>query len=283
MALGVWLLNECKSLKVNLRFNHYVSDVGTSDSGLSNVRLETMGSPGGSAEIIRCHNLILAAGPFTTGIFNDIFKGHSLKLENHVQGAHWYHVGLDRRGGEYDVGLRIPQAAKAEPRLEDEIRVVSRGGNMALEVSATAKGAVDKDLDRSAALTPRKGKTTELKSISAKYVNQTSLDVDKDGHVAILSKGRSELSVANGGRPIIDRVPASDLNMGSKDGTANGRLCDVWLCYGFGRYGTMLAPGAARMLVAKMFGTSYGADDNAFSLPENVTHKSGGKGKGKAI
>ena len=125
-----------------------------------------------------------------------------------------------------------------------------------------------------------RGKIRELNTVASKYLSKKRLLVNNK--VSIVGRGRSELSVANDGNPIIDKVSTSGLWISPGSSAADEHPCGVWLCYGFGRYGTMLAPGAARMLVSKMFGKGPNVDDSNFLLTQYVKTNDMGKGKGKA-
>ena len=273
---------QCQKLGVHFRFNsHLVGTEVDEDSLLEDVYIQSADKLGPEAIKGNNQNLILAAGPFTTGIFNSLFNAHRVELKNHVQSTHWFHTTMNDIAEKDDIGLRLPQAAESEALLENEITVLPLLEESALAVSATTKGSANKELNRNAALTPREGKTSALRAVAAKYMNDNRLDVGDKKQT--LKKGRSELSVANDGNPIIDRVPPSALGIVCNDDLEDQQPFGVWLCYGFGRFGTMLAPGAARMLVSKMFRGSAGQDDDdMFSLPAYIKPEAAGKGKGKA-
>ncbi|KAK6440153.1 hypothetical protein LTR95_003627 [Oleoguttula sp. CCFEE 5521] len=64
------------------------------------------------------------------------------------------------------------------------------------------------------------------------------------------------------GMPVIDKIPWAVL------GSINGRdsTLGIHMCYGFGRYGTSLAPGAAKVVVNRIFGEDTGIDNAAYAL-----------------
>ncbi|OQO03788.1 hypothetical protein B0A48_10428 [Cryoendolithus antarcticus] len=64
------------------------------------------------------------------------------------------------------------------------------------------------------------------------------------------------------GMPVIDKIPWAVL------GSINGRdsTLGIHMCYGFGRYGTSLAPGAAKVVVNRILGEETGIDDAAYAL-----------------
>nr|OQO19828.1 hypothetical protein B0A51_13518 [Rachicladosporium sp. CCFEE 5018] len=62
--------------------------------------------------------------------------------------------------------------------------------------------------------------------------------------------------------PVMDKIPWDVL--GSIDGRDS--TLGIHMCYGFGRYGTSLAPGAAKVFVNRIFGEETGIDDAAYVL-----------------
>ncbi|KAK6429196.1 hypothetical protein LTR95_014654 [Oleoguttula sp. CCFEE 5521] len=64
------------------------------------------------------------------------------------------------------------------------------------------------------------------------------------------------------GMPVIDKIPWEVLgSINDRDSTLG-----IHMCYGFGRYGTSLAPGAAKVVVNRIFGEETGIDDAAYGL-----------------
>ena len=252
----------------------------TECSTLSSVRINGTHHQDSPGEIINCQNLILTAGAFTTGIFEKLFKDNVLKPENHEQSAHWFHIALDDVHPEDDVGLRFPQGVKAEARYQSEVRVALRTEDNVLAVSAMDKETVNADLDRTVAISPRRSKTSELRNISTQLLSGQRVD-PTDGK-QLRRKGRSELSVGNGGNPVIDKVSTLDLAVSSDEEGEDDSPCGIWLCYGFGRHGTLLAPGAAQTLVSKIFGRAAEQDDRESLFSKDIKPNAIGKGKGKA-
>lgn len=172
-------------------------------------------------------------------------------------------VGLSLAGG-------VPSTGKT---LEVGIRMVSRPTTRIIQVSGWETGDRNTKVHPQYALQPNTGRVREVRAAAAEYLDGIP-DIQED------ARGRSLTSTANGGNPIIDKVPVSGL----------GRMCDeeldrdpcgVWLCYGLGKHGTMLAPGAAHMLVSKMVGRPSEHDGYDFSLPMYSRPEAKGKGKNK--
>ena len=231
---------------------------------------------------IKCRNLVLAAGPFTTWIFDDLFTTQQLGLDNYVQRGHWLHVRSKTFLSNEEIALRFPNAADTIPRFEKEITMVPRIGDKEIAVSAMEEQVIRRSLDANHACTDKLGKSSKLVPVLAKYVDRDVVSIDEE---RILHRGCSVISTANDQNPIIDKVPTSGLGRNCSE-EEDRNPCGVWLCYGFGRHGTMLAPGAACMLVSMIVKGRREANCFDFTVPVYAKPKQdgleGGKGKGKA-
>ena len=218
-------------------------------------------------------DLVLAAGPFTSWIFDTLFEGHQMQLGNYSQAAYWFEIGVDDMTDGANVGLRFPTAAVSEPQLEDEVSMVLRLDDNLVAVSGIATQTVNLPLRPHYALKSSRGSKVEyLMAVSVQYLDK-EIDV---GDESLAARGRHYLSTANSGNPLIDRIPSSGLGKVCEDAEEHNS-CGVWLCYGFGKYGTTLAPGAARMLVNKMLRGRTEYNDYDFSRP--IYEKPRAKGK----
>lgn len=248
---------------------------------LSSVHIQDIANNDTSTSRLPCSNLVLAAGPFTTRIFHKLFTNAPLILQNHVQQSHWFHVNT-AAVKKTDSALRLPDAAKDERKLENEIWMVPNAFNHVLCISGITTRVEDEDLSSNLAQVPGRKHTGELKAVAARYLDPDRVDVQSKSN--IVERGRSELSVANGMRPIIDYVPTSGIRR-DEDNTLRSSpdSSGVWLCYGFGKYGTTVAPGAAKILVSMLLGKMSEAlpDEDQFGLTRCVKTQVQGKGKGK--
>ena len=183
----------------------------------------------------KCENLILAAGPFTTWIFKDMFTGSRLHLENHVQGAYWLDVDEDIEKTGTHLSLRFFNQRDRSSKFERDLLVSSRTNHMkacnTLRISGVAAWTEDLVLEPNIALHPRDGKTKDLRKAMSKYLSTDHFDINSEPRQA---KGCCELSTANDGNPIVDRVPAAALGIQCDEGR-QAVPGGTWLCYGFGR------------------------------------------------
>lgn len=266
---------------MNFLFNSVVSEVSSCQrSGISAVRVQNVHDERADSVAIDCTTLVLAAGPFTSWIFHQLFDKSLAKPENHVGSAHWFHLSSKSTSGLDDVALSLPRAAQSEPRLRNELSLVALPEESTIKVSGFAAATEMKHLEPVDAITTRKGKTVELKALTKGYLNRPGVDVHNKEQIR--ATGRAELSIANGGAPMIERASISSLTRDSNATTGDNNSRGVWLCYGFGRYGTMLAPGAARVLVCKIMKESSGMTGPIGTPPDHSTCRRGDKGKARA-
>lgn len=276
--MASWLYRECTRYGVKFIFGHQVTGYEMSTHLFLTHIYIAKANDRTARKKLACNNLILAAGPFTTGIYNSLFKNSAVKLENNVQGVHGFKAVLDKKEDSEKMVIRLHDAAKDNERLENEVRMARFPLVPFLAVSAVSKTTSTRDFTPDDALSPSVGKSSDLRTIAANYLNHDGMDVaDKKKHG---QKFRFEICTANGNNPIIDKVPASALGFvvfGDED------LCPfgVWLCYGFGQHGTTLAPGAARLLVSRIFYGEEGDSNYDFSLPMYEKPEPDYEGNGK--
>lgn len=285
-ALALWLHHECRRLDVNFRFGHFVSNVTTDEDGsVSEVQLENANVEDAPPVHMKCSNLILAAGPFTTGIFNALFPHTTLELDNHIQSSNWFHIDASTIPKTERTALRFPDAAEGDEKLTGEIRMAPNAKGDTIAISGTSSRIRNKDFkfEDDLAREIKPSKTRELRAIASNYLAEDLTPIEKND---MIRDGRSELSVASGGGHFIDGLSVSDIGLSFEDEAEDLRQCGVWLCYGFGMHGTMLAPGAARLLVNKILGQDTSSDverdDDSSSLSESTSPPYKGKGKARA-
>ena len=235
----------------------------------------------GGRETLNCTNLVLTAGPFTTTAFRSLYGDGPLELENHVKYCDWFHAPVVTASSKDWSALIVKGIAADSESLEDRIAMVPKLSSNMIEISAVSKSTTNIDMELSDALQPTNGRTRELRRIAAQFLEIEDLDVTDKRQAR--TQGRSLISTANKDCPIMDKVPASGLGMTSSE-SQDARPTGVWLCYGFGHYGTTLAPGVARVFGRKIFGEAPGIGDYDFCIPEFVKPMAtvDSKGKGKA-
>lgn len=217
-------------------------------------------------ETIRCHNVVFAAGPWTTEVFKHMYGKSTLKLENHVQLAYSYRLQNASMSPKDDVGLLFPELAEADEALDDKITMVGQTSNNTVIVTGVGSETKNTMLSALEARDPVLGEARplrHLKRIAAKRLNDEDKDVLNTNNV---DRNFSFISTSDQKYPIIDKVPTSGLGRVCT-GDEDKRPCGIWLCFGLGMYGTTLAPGAARALCRRMFGEKSGIDDVNFAIP----------------
>ncbi|KAK4895185.1 hypothetical protein LTR27_006794 [Elasticomyces elasticus] len=120
---GDWLFGQCHKLDVKFIFNHDVRDIVSSTThDVSAVWLQHMESADhndGARRKLDCHNLVLTAGPWTTGILKQVLPVSFLNIPNKTQFAIWFTASpsnnmVSENGG---VDLARSKAKATEPEI----------------------------------------------------------------------------------------------------------------------------------------------------------------------
>jgi glycine/D-amino acid oxidase-like deaminating enzyme len=281
---------QCTTLGVEFYFEHKIVNVDFAvDTGVSGVQIRDVSNEDSIIDM-PCSNLVLAAGAFTTGIFETLFTKAPLKLQNHLKASDWFLVRSAQADFTESAAFRFPNAAGSEERLGNEICMVIDSERNIIAISGMAAHIRDKSLNTSLVKDPSHGKISELQRVAAECLNTTLIDVQEK--ITTGRRHRWELSMANGMSPIIDGVPRSWAGPSNAAAAETQMPHGVWLCYGFGKYGTVLAPGVAKILLARMGNNDeyVSTDIDAFRLPnlqlfrdeDMMKINAKGKGKGKA-
>ncbi|KAI6805214.1 hypothetical protein KC327_g7438 [Hortaea werneckii] len=265
------LLVDCRARGVSFIFNRSI-DTATMKSGkLSAITITDPHRKGRNATI-QCQNLILAAGAYTSGIVQYLFPQNSLQLENHVRDAHWYHTLVPDMTKEDDIGLLFPTLAESDRLLDDKMIMVSSQEDEIISIIGQDRESKNISLSPADAMADHSGDRNALRHLK-RLIAERLRPVDGDRRY---TKGSSLISSSNNGLPVLDAVPTSLLF-----NTAESETCKqesgLWLCFGFGMYGTTLAPGAARAICRRMFGEPSGMDDGKLNLSTNSVDGDGVK------
>ncbi|KAI7282801.1 hypothetical protein KC345_g3281 [Hortaea werneckii] len=254
------LLADCRARGVSFIFNRSI-DTATMKSGkLSAITITDPHKKGRNATI-QCQNLILAAGAYTSGIVQYLFPQNSLQLENHVREAHWYHTLVSDMTKEDDIGLLLPTIAESDRLLDDKVITVSSQEDEIVSIIGQDRESKNIPLSPADAMADHPGDRNALRHLK-RFIAERLRPINCDRRY---TEGSSLISSSRNGLPVIDAVPTSMLfNNTSSD--ASKQESGLWLCFGFGMYGTTLAPGAARAICRRMFGEPSGMDDGKLNL-----------------
>lgn len=275
--LATWLYKECQDLGVRFEFNRTVTNPQFSeDSRLHQLEIISPHQREGLTIEKQCTNLVIAAGPFTTGCLARLFDNIAPVVENHIQAAHWMRITHPTDSvEEADIAIRLPEAAQSKDKWRNEIVVLGSVTNRSLAISGYSAEISNEDSTIDEARNTKSCKATRLRSFAMPY-----LEVNQGlGPKRIEAEG-AEVSTGYDEAPVIDRVPPSSLGLPIKDDAEDMHPYGIWVCYGFGRHGTFLAPGAAKMLVERMIGGGAGQEE--FRLPLRETYLARDEAKAKA-
>ncbi|KAF2764242.1 nucleotide-binding domain-containing protein [Teratosphaeria nubilosa] len=216
-------------------------------------------------------NLVLAAGPWTTAIFKTLYPQNSIHLENHVRCIPWYRIipPSPINSGD-DIAFTHTSLAAESHELEPEITFTAHESSRTVSIAAIPQRIEVKDVHPNDAIDPVADLMTQhailaLKKAAGKRVpgGAQKLETSKFGY--------SYVSTATeGGLPVIDRVPVEKVGttMTGTDDRAGQEQNGVWLCYGFGMFGTALAPGVGKVVTRKMRGVEVGVEEWVVGLKE---------------
>ncbi|KAK5126889.1 hypothetical protein LTR08_004556 [Meristemomyces frigidus] len=254
--LTAWLYAQCKRFGVIFHFNHVVEKViQGDDEDVSAVKIKHSIDRDQAPQTLRCQNLIFAAGPWTTEIFNKLFVGSTVKVDNNVSIPYWARLEVPSMPDKDNIGLIFPDITGGVESLEDRITMVAQATEDCMTITGVSAPSRITHLRPADALEPQSGDTKAvrpLKSIVRKRLTaegQAALDK------AYVGENYNFVSTSEKQLPIVDKIPTSRLRglkvPSQKD---DARPCGVWMCFGFGMNGTTLAPGAARVLGRRIFG-----------------------------
>lgn len=242
--LAVWLHRQCLTMNVNFVFGKAPEAVEQSSNGISfQMSVGDPDRPFKDSLQIDCTNIVVAAGPFTTWIAQYIFNGAEK-------------TGLVNKHQSY-LRLDVPLKYQSDPTDEAAIAVATTddwsAGNMSMifdpneasiRISAAEKPMANVNIPHFNARDSPWYDTTSLKALAAGY-----LDVKHGKELEVSNSGGATVSLARGRQPYV-----GPLRMRSDKSSDIAEIPNVWLSYGFGQFGTTLAPGAALAMVRMMLG-----------------------------
>lgn len=209
---------------------------------------------------IDAHNVIIAAGPWSTQVVQEILSWTKIsELHNYEQAVNWLRVGgknLD------DQVVILPD----EDNEDESVLLASNQRREAVILSAPAQDRPNRRVPIEQTITDSETpKTKSLRELAAHHVKGYS-DAD-------ISRGRSIISTGPDFRAVIDKVPTTTVDRRSPYREHNESYIGIWLAYGFGMQGTKLAPGVAKVLRRRICGQDSGIDDSAFQIPKDLLEK----------
>lgn len=265
-----WLELQCKKLGVRFVFNHHLASVSTDfENALKQVCLMSVTSEGststastgeGDVQYLDCQNLVLAAGPWTTGILQDVLFEDDVGLTNTIRTAYAYVVGIEMatKAEKDDVGLLLPFVAQDDKYIQASIGIAARVPKTQVTIFGTSKQTEDTNLPADDALDPSLDSAKpfgRIREYAGRRLDSTGGD-DRDFFETEGVRSRyAKVSTSADGLPFVGRLPTS--GSGSVDSAGQHNRPDgIWLCFGFGMYGTFLGPGVANALVSQLFNNS---------------------------
>ncbi|KAK4580083.1 hypothetical protein LTR86_000285 [Recurvomyces mirabilis] len=284
-----WLEAQCKKLGVRFVYNHHVVSVSSSANNtikkvclMSVTPPETASARGlaaartedGEIQYLDCQSLVLAAGPWTTGILQNVLFEDDVALLNNVQTAYAYLIDTEMasKADKDDVGLLLPFIAQDDKYIEPRVGLAAHVLKKQVTIFRTAKQTEDVHLSMQDALNPSLGDAKPFGRIR-EYAGRRLGPIDGNGQYQFEAKNvrtrYANVSTSAGGLPFVGKLPASGPGTAALAGQME-RPDGIWLCFGFGMHGTFLGPGAAHVLVSKMFSQPAAKSDLILTRPKRV-------------
>lgn len=240
--MAAWLKGRCNALGVDFQLGKILQAVEANTKGKGyRVSIRDHAEPfGDQSTKVSCTDIVIAAGPFSTYIARHVFNNNEKTgLQNRCQEYVWLDLELDSPSAKDEVGFT---AQTTDAWSAGSITLFVRPGSEFIEISAAARNTDCLNLGPSQALNVPEMGTQQLADLAAQY-----LSPKYQRKLANASGGGAVVSVAKAKRPYV-----GPLRMRTEKSADMREIQHVWLSYGYGRYGTTLAPGAARMVVEMM-------------------------------
>ncbi|CZT22687.1 uncharacterized protein RCC_08392 [Ramularia collo-cygni] len=239
---AAWLKERCQDLGVEFCFGIQAYGATEDRHGrISSVEIGMIGV-GRPTESIPCSNLVVAAGPFTPQVYARLFLNSQLCLENNVQRVQKLQLEKVRMRGKGDNILATGMKAR---EYDGDMTIVINANEHTGDVYMTEKHDGNNVLGVADALKHNKGTALSLLQLAAKHV-VSSQDGDGINESHLVDKSRSTVSTGTFGCPVIGAVPKGPKTPGDSAG--------VFLAYGFGMFGTTVAPIVGEIITALVCG-----------------------------
>ena len=253
----LWLIEQCENYEVEFRMNeqpHSIDRHGITGDFVKLLLATANNSQVHSTEIV-AHNLVIAAGPWSTQVFHEMIPWSKIdELDNYEQAVDWLRVSGNRLD---DQVVILPD----EDNEDESVFLASNQRRETVVISAPAQDRPNRRLPvEKAVKDPETPKTKRLRELAAQRVKGYT-----DTHIL---KDRSIISAGPDFRAVIDKVPTTTVDRRSPYREHNEPHIGIWLAYGFGMQGTKLAPGVAKVLRRRICGEQSGIDDSAFEIPK---------------
>lgn len=223
------IMQRCKDLGVKFCFGSKACGVSRDRSGrISSIEIDEVSATWPTTSI-PCSNLIIAAGPFTTGIYSTLFPNSHLALRNQVQHIEQLKVKDVKIRAEGDEAVSATDLISSD--YPGSITLSASPTDHTAQVYVAREGVEDSSLGAQAAPKHSKGDVKSLLRLASTLV--TSFESDTQINISnVAGVSRSAISTGNNACPVIGKVPSE----------APGDSEGVIVAYGFGMFGTTLAP-----------------------------------------
>ncbi|KAF5710355.1 NADH oxidase [Fusarium mundagurra] len=256
-GLGKWLTQQCLARGVKIMTNSEI--VGVKLSISNEVKTITLRINGQQKTTIACRQLLLACGPWTPAVYQQLFPSSPVHLQWITDAGDWIICN--------NPCLTTPESTafvSFAPLIGEKFEFAGRNdgtiwtcGRRNFDATLPSPGHSDE---------PDKGLIQEMTECARKWLslNCTCHEGNCDD-VQILSKGRAFRPATRSGLPVISEVKSSDITQ------KNASLpTGIFVCWGHGSWGLTLGMGSGRVMSQLMRGEKPDIDLSPFSLEQGT-------------
>ncbi|KAL8788878.1 MAG: hypothetical protein Q9195_007092 [Heterodermia aff. obscurata] len=234
VALGGWLYMQCMEFGVEIRLNEKATsvDLNKTDEALSLGVIDGKGN----ALNLQCNHLVLAAGPWSPALFNQLFPKSSVKIEAVISAGEWFVFENPESFTEKSIaGVYfndiVGQKLEFAGRNDNTIWTTGEKSEVG---EVPSLGDIPK---------PDPSKLAKLRAYADMFLKHPHTDGGQQG-LRVLRHGRSYRPATWNSLPVIAGIPSCSLNT-KESGHAGAR---VFINSGHGSYGVTLSMGSGKLM-----------------------------------
>ena len=258
-----WLLEQCKALGVQVLVNATVTGVQIEKGSLKSVNIKH----GQKALVMECQNLVIAAGPWSDRVLNDLFPASRVRIQSNVDSASGNYLLLKTPKGESNDEEHPCDQIYLKGVLGHDINITSRpDGTLYIGAPCGSFSAEEALPEITTEVQPQYNLVGEMAGLAAKVI-----DFSPDADVKVLEIGRAYRPFLQQPRPIISRIPLHKLlgrNDPNLDVGHESKIGGIFLNTGHGSDGIALGPGSGKIMSEMIRGVqSLSADVSGLGYP----------------
>ncbi|KAF5649006.1 FAD dependent oxidoreductase superfamily [Fusarium sp. NRRL 52700] len=257
-GLGKWLTQQCLARDVQIMTNSEVLGVQLSTS--NDIKSISLRNSGQQITTFACKQLLLACGPWTPTVYEQLFPSAPVHLQWTTNAGDWIIFE--------NPCLTTPDSTaffSFEPLIGEKLEFAGRNdgtiwtcGRRNFDATLPPPGQSDE---------PDEGFIQEISGYARKWLkSQLNYQEEHCNDVQILEKGRAFRPATSSGLPVMSSLMASDL-VTSIPSLPTG----IFVCWGHGSWGLTLGMGSGRVMSQLMRGEKPDIDLSPFSVRQHYS------------